>query len=600
MESNRPLRILSLDGGGVKGLATLCMLEAIMVQLQLEMPGAKNKRRIIRPCDYFDLICGTSTGGLIAILLGRLRYTVKEAKDLYLKLAKEIFSKDSDSVDSKFDHTVLEQRIKDIIESAPAPEPGSLEADVLLEDESIGTPQGGTRTFVVATRTRGTGATAVRMRSYEIAKKEMAFEAKIWEAARATSAAPTFFSPIKIRHVTYGDGGTGWNNPTKEALNEIHKIWPSRPIACLVSIGCGIEDPLQLVDGAALPVTGMFDRIMNYSRPRDAFRLAVAKYCANCLTSCQRTHEEISSNIEKDGLRGKYFRLNVPLGVGKIGLEEWKKIGDIISLTDDYMESYEGKFLKNRVAQILASPDRAESRDGKASMEEWDDVLGRSYVKDGLRAEVPSADESYTVEEFEQAESSNNGSRPTQRYIQYPKEQEEEDQGPIAGMQSFPNQSKLLVSVAQRYELTLGTLQNFEQHRLYAPEMHRMIAFLETQYSIFRIQIKRALGFELATPLTFDQPLTSILAPHGKNIDFRRLGGETQDLVQILNQMNDCLTSIESDHSFLDFFTKGNDMRDTKAQERFRTLAAKRNIFGKLGTMRSLNERLRSIGSDAR
>ncbi|KAK0130270.1 hypothetical protein ONS96_000793 [Cadophora gregata f. sp. sojae] len=433
MDSNRPLRILSLDGGGVKGLATLCMLEAIMVQLQLEMPGTRGRRRVIRPCDYFDLICGTSTGGLIAILLGRLRYTVKEAKDLYLKLAEEIFSKESDSIDSKFDHSVLEQSIKDIVESAPAPSPGSLDPDVLLEDESIGDPEGGTRTFVVSTRTRGTGATAVRMRSYEIAKKEIAFEAKIWEAARATSAAPTFFSPITIRHVTYGDGGTGWNNPTKEALNEAHKIWPGRPIACLVSIGCGIEDPLQLVDGAALPATGMFDRILNYSRPRDAFRLAVAKYCANCLTSCQRTHEEISSNIEKDGLRGKYFRLNVPLGVGKIGLEEWKKIGDIISLTDDYMESYEGKYLKNRVAQILASPDgpdRGKSRDGKTSMEEWDDVLGHAYVKDGQRAEATSADVPYTVEEFEEAESSTHGSRKIQKQIQYlTTDQDNENQG---------------------------------------------------------------------------------------------------------------------------------------------------------------------------
>lgn len=35
----------------------------------------------LRPCDYFDFICGTSTGGLIAILLGRLRFTVQEAID---------------------------------------------------------------------------------------------------------------------------------------------------------------------------------------------------------------------------------------------------------------------------------------------------------------------------------------------------------------------------------------------------------------------------------------------------------------------------------------------------------------------------------------
>ena len=51
-----------------------------------------------------------------------------------------------------------------------------------------------------------------------------AFSASIWEAGRATSAAPIFFLSIEIRDVLYSDGGTGWNNPTNEAILEARNI----------------------------------------------------------------------------------------------------------------------------------------------------------------------------------------------------------------------------------------------------------------------------------------------------------------------------------------------------------------------------------------
>lgn len=60
-------RILSLDGGGVRGLSSLVILRDIMDEI-----GYQANVENPRPCDYFDLICGTSTGGLIAIMLGQL------------------------------------------------------------------------------------------------------------------------------------------------------------------------------------------------------------------------------------------------------------------------------------------------------------------------------------------------------------------------------------------------------------------------------------------------------------------------------------------------------------------------------------------------
>ena len=62
-------RLLSLDGGGVRGLSSLLILREIMEEIRRQS-GAEETPL---PCQYFDLIGGTSTGGLIAVMLGRLR-----------------------------------------------------------------------------------------------------------------------------------------------------------------------------------------------------------------------------------------------------------------------------------------------------------------------------------------------------------------------------------------------------------------------------------------------------------------------------------------------------------------------------------------------
>jgi len=61
-------RLLSLDGGGVRGLSSLLILQELMQEI-----GRRKDQEVPLPCEYFDLIGGTSTGGLIAIMLGRLR-----------------------------------------------------------------------------------------------------------------------------------------------------------------------------------------------------------------------------------------------------------------------------------------------------------------------------------------------------------------------------------------------------------------------------------------------------------------------------------------------------------------------------------------------
>ena len=122
------LRLLSLDGGGVRGLSSLLILQKLMENIDHKHPP--------KPCDYFDMIGGTSTGGLIAIMLGRLRMTVQECIDEYLELCPKIFTKTKKrlsmqgTIQGKFDHIALEVGVRSILRKR------GIDENALLKDDS--------------------------------------------------------------------------------------------------------------------------------------------------------------------------------------------------------------------------------------------------------------------------------------------------------------------------------------------------------------------------------------------------------------------------------------------------------------------------------
>ncbi|MFN2386565.1 MAG: patatin-like phospholipase family protein, partial [Thermoanaerobaculia bacterium] len=73
--------VLALDGGGVRGIVTLWMLDAL------------ERRYAIRACDAFDMFAGTSTGAIIAALLAYGRRSAREILDLYDRMVGEVFKK---------------------------------------------------------------------------------------------------------------------------------------------------------------------------------------------------------------------------------------------------------------------------------------------------------------------------------------------------------------------------------------------------------------------------------------------------------------------------------------------------------------------------
>lgn len=76
----RPYRILSLDGGGVRGALTITLLERII----------EHDPKFL---DEVDLICGTSAGGLLTLMLSS-GYSVKECRELYMWATPHIFRYD--------------------------------------------------------------------------------------------------------------------------------------------------------------------------------------------------------------------------------------------------------------------------------------------------------------------------------------------------------------------------------------------------------------------------------------------------------------------------------------------------------------------------
>lgn len=73
----------------------LIIVQELMHRTFVETEGrAPRRNEIPKPCDHFDLIVGTGTGGLIAIMLGRLRLDLETCKELYVRMTRMVFETD--------------------------------------------------------------------------------------------------------------------------------------------------------------------------------------------------------------------------------------------------------------------------------------------------------------------------------------------------------------------------------------------------------------------------------------------------------------------------------------------------------------------------
>jgi len=212
-------RVLSLDGGGIRGI--IPALVVAHLERQMGAPAS----------ELFDLIVGTSTGGILALGLslqdqqGGSLLAAKRMVALYERHGAQIFERS------------LWRKLRT--------------AGGLLEEAYSHEALESVLHKYFANKRMGDCGTPVMVTSYDIERRKTVF-LKSWhpdhsellcaEASRATSAAPTYFEPVNLKwaeqSATLIDGGVFINSPAVSAYAEACKLFPDEPIAML-SLGTG-------------------------------------------------------------------------------------------------------------------------------------------------------------------------------------------------------------------------------------------------------------------------------------------------------------------------------------------------------------------------
>ncbi len=288
-----PLRVLSIDGGGVRGLLPAMVL-------------AELERRTGKPtAELFDAVAGTSCGALIALGLcvagddGRPRYTARQIAHLYEEFGPKVFSRSvwhqiravGNLADGKYPATGLENML------------GDLFGEARLSESLL----------------------PALVPSYEI-ERRIPFFFKSWRAreresydfsmaqvVRAATAAPTYFEPAHIPaddgvdYYALIDGATVAYNPGVCAYVEACGLYPDRDIL-MVSLG-----------------TGQLTRRYPYEDARDwgAARWAQPIFSIMCDASAAATDYQLEQFLPPGphGLR-RYYRFQVRLDTGSDDMDD--------------------------------------------------------------------------------------------------------------------------------------------------------------------------------------------------------------------------------------------------------------------------------------
>ncbi len=288
-------RILSIDGGGIKGIIPGTILAHLEEKIQ--QATGNNADRI---ADYFDLIAGTSTGGILTCLLlcpdnsNRPKYTAKEAVDFYLKKGDSIFSSDiwkriktmNGLLDEKYSATELENGFVEFF--------GDTKLSQLIKPCLI------TAYDIEYSKT-------VFFNSMDL-KKHPDNDFLVRDVARATSAAPTYFevSRISSNNGTYYpliDGGIFANNPAMCAFAEATKLQNDFSIqnTFILSLGTGADRK----NAQSIP----------YKKAKD---WGIAEWVKPLITilmksSAETVHYQLNSIFQNAGKAENYIRVEPSL-----------------------------------------------------------------------------------------------------------------------------------------------------------------------------------------------------------------------------------------------------------------------------------------------
>jgi len=223
---DRDFRILSVDGGGIRGIFPAAFLAGLE---QRYLGGASVAR-------HFDLIAGTSTGGIIALgLAAGLKGA--DLADLYLRRGSEIFPPPAPGW-----RGALGRRFADILQLFRYRYDGEALNAILkqtLGDRKFGQAQ---NRLCIPSFDGRYGEVYIFKTPHHPDFRMDAYE-PMTKVAAATAAAPTFFQPLQDGGYTFVDGGVWANNPIMIALVDALTCFDvPRESVHILSLGCG-DDP---------------------------------------------------------------------------------------------------------------------------------------------------------------------------------------------------------------------------------------------------------------------------------------------------------------------------------------------------------------------
>ena len=148
------------------------------------------------------------------------------------------------------------------------------------------------------------------------------YDCFVWEAVRATSAAPLFFESITLEasKATFVDGGVRANNPIDQLTGEARQLWPDRNIGCLVSLGTGVKVP------------------QGFNSKKSRLH-EVLQSLADIATDADNKARDFRDTQEgRELIRAKkYYRYSIPQGVGDVDLADFEIIPYIESMALPYV-----------------------------------------------------------------------------------------------------------------------------------------------------------------------------------------------------------------------------------------------------------------------
>ncbi|KAL2884873.1 putative acyl transferase acyl hydrolase lysophospholipase [Ceratocystis lukuohia] len=342
--NDQPFKILSLDDGGVCGLSGLLILEKIMQSIQ----EAQGLPEVPKPCDSFDLIGGTGTGGIIAIMLGRLRMPIGDCIAAYKEIAKEAFTPSETlsprldlSSATKISTMKLENAMKKAIrENCPIPKcveerkAGKSTTDTCQHENQKFTDQKCVKTVVLATTKADAAALPMLFKTYQTTARWS--ECKVWEVGRATSAMVGLFRPIKLgrNKKAFMNSSFGHSNPCKVLIDEAATL-SDRQEKLILSIGMGLGDVIEIGD------TGS----------------SVEHALKTISTSSKGVADELETKYCNEN--GIYYRFNAVGGLGAIASSDLLDPSKAAAHAKNYLDEKQNDI--KRFAKILTNGSSTDS-----------------------------------------------------------------------------------------------------------------------------------------------------------------------------------------------------------------------------------------------